>query len=484
MKTPKQLLDLLLAQDGDIYEWGVEVSPSDSNPKAFDCSELVEWGCARLGIKPTMPDGAIYQARHCQKYGLLIPVDKAIHTTGALLFYFSDDPFSGGRPSGAHVAVSQGNGKTFEARSSALGVHAFTAINRGWTHAGLIPGLDYSEPVATPTPTPSPTSTATKPEEVKERKGKHYQVTAEYQLNVRSGPGLDYKVLGEINRGEEVIAPYTRGWLPIIRKDGTTGWVSRKFMKQVPTPGPAGPPSAPGPTPTPTPAPTATPTPTPTPTPAPTATPTPAPAVGGPTAAQLQKIVPPLTAEKADSLTHPLNLAMGEAEINTPLRQAAFIAQVAYESQGFSRFVENLNYRADRLLDVFGKYFTDSEAQEFAHQPEKIANRVYANRLGNSDEASGDGWRYRGRGFIQLTGKDNYREAGKYLHLDLVGQPELVEGLEVGARVAAWYWASRNLNPYADRGQFDTITKRINGGLNGLLDRRAYYKRAKEALGA
>jgi putative chitinase len=175
---------------------------------------------------------------------------------------------------------------------------------------------------------------------------------------------------------------------------------------------------------------------------------------------------------------------MGEAEINTPLRQAAFIAQVAHESQGFSRFVENLNYRADRLLDVFGKYFTDSEAQEFAHQPEKIANRVYANRLGNSDEASGDGWRYRGRGFIQLTGKDNYREAGKYLHLDLVGQPELVEGLEVGARVAAWYWASRNLNPYADRGQFDTITKRINGGLNGLLDRRAYYKRAKEALGA
>ncbi len=461
MKTPKQLLNLLLAQDGDIYDFGVEVSPSESNPEAFDCSELVEWACARLGVKPTMPDGTWVQVRHCQKYNLIIPVKQAIRTAGALLFYFSDDPFTGDRPSCAHVAVSQGNGKTFEARSSKLGVHAFSAYNRGWTHAGLIPGLDYSEPAVTTTPT----STAAKPEDVKERKGRNFQVIAEYQLNVRSGPGIEYTVLGELNHGEEVIVPYTAGWLPILRKDGTTGWVSRKFMKKAPTP-----------------APTVTAKPKPAPTP--TAKPTPAPAAGGPTSAQLQKIVPSLSSEKSDSLTHPLNLAMGEAEINTPLRQAAFIAQVAHESQGFSRFVENLNYRADRLLDVFGKYFTESEAQEFARQPEKIANRVYADRLGNGDEASGDGWRYRGRGFIQLTGKDNYREAGKSLHLDLVGQPELVEGLEIGARVAAWYWTNRNLNPYADRGQFDTITKRINGGLNGLLDRRAYYKRAKEVLGA
>ena len=175
---------------------------------------------------------------------------------------------------------------------------------------------------------------------------------------------------------------------------------------------------------------------------------------------------------------------MGEAEINTPLRQAAFIAQVAHESQGFSRFIENLNYRADRLLNVFSKYFDEDEAQEFARQPEKIANRVYANRLGNGDENSGDGWRYRGRGFIQITGKGNYQEACKFLNLDLVEEPELAEKLEVGSRIAAWYWTSRKLNFNADRGQFDKITKKICGGLTGLKDRRAYYNKAKEILGA
>jgi putative chitinase len=237
-------------------------------------------------------------------------------------------------------------------------------------------------------------------------------------------------------------------------EDDTTGWVSQKFMEEAPKTAPPKP------------------------------TPTPAPAIGGPIPDQLQEIVPSLSDEKADSLIPPLNLAMAEAEINTPLRQAAFIAQVAHESQGFSRFTENLNYRAERLLDVFGKYFTEDEAQEFAHQPEKIANRVYADRLGNGDEGSREGWRYRGRGFIQLTGKDNYREAGKFLKLDLVGKPELAEGLEVAARVAGWYWTSRNLNSYADNGQFDAITKKINGGLIGLNDRRAYYRKAKEVLGA
>ena len=92
MSTPKKLLDLLLAQDGDEYEFGVEVKPSESDPKAFDCAELVEWGCARLGIKPTMPDGSWLQVRHCKKYGLLIPVEQAIRTPGALLFYFSFIP--------------------------------------------------------------------------------------------------------------------------------------------------------------------------------------------------------------------------------------------------------------------------------------------------------------------------------------------------------------------------------------------------------
>ena len=404
--TPKKLLELLLAQDGAEYIFGEEVSSSESNPEAFDCSELVEWGCARLKVKPTMPDGAIYQVRHCQKYDLLLPVEQAIRTAGALLFYFSDDPFSGGRPEGAHVAVSQGNGKTFEARSTKCGVHAFSALNRSWTHAGLIPGLDYSASTA------ETTSTAMGTAEVEEIKGNKYLVTAKYQLNIRSGPGAEYKVLKQLYQGEAVINPDTKSWLPIIMKDGNIGWVSKKFVKETP--------KVPSPEPTPIPA------------------PAPGPTGQGLSPDQLQEIVSSLSAENAKSLISALNPAMTEAQINTPLRQAAFIAQVAYESQGFSRFTENLNYRADRLLDVFGKYFTEDEAQEYAHQPKKIANRVYANRLGNGDEDSGDGWRYRGRGCIQLTGKDNYREAGKFLKLDLVGKPDQAADLDVGARVAAW----------------------------------------------
>ena len=455
MITPKNLLDLLLAQEGDVYVFGVEVSPSESNPKAFDCSELVQWGCARLGIKPSMPDGTIYQVRHCQKYGLLIPVEQAIRTAGALLFAFSDNPFSGGRPEHAHVAVSQGNGKTFEARGRKYGVGAFSALKRDWTHAGLIPGLDYGEPV---TPSPPPPPPDTPPDDVEEINGKNYRVTAENRLNIRAAPGTEYEVLGELAHGEVVIVPNTGGWLPILMEDDTTGWVSQKFVEEAPGPRPPQPPPPPGPG--------------------------PGPASAGISPEQLEDIVPFLSDDRSEVLIPALNRAMSEAGINTPLRQAAFIAQIAHESQGFSRLVENLNYRADRLLDVFGKYFTENEAEEFARQPEKIANRVYANRLGNGDEASGDGWRYRGRGFIQITGKDNYREAGRFLHLDLVDQPDLAEGVEVGARTAAWYWTSRNLNSCADQRQFDTITKKINGGLNGLTDRRAYYKKAKEVLGA
>jgi putative chitinase len=468
MSTPKELLDLLLTQDGDPYVFGFEVSPSDSNPKAFDCSELVEWGCARLGVTPTMPDGATYQVRHCQKYGLIIPVKQAIQTPGALLFAFSDDPFTGDRPDHAHVAVSQGNGKTFEARGRAYGVGTFNAAGRGWTHAGKVPGLNYGEsetsrpPVTTaPGPGPSLPPVTTAPEEVKSR---NYRVTAANSLNIRSGPGTEYEVEGELEHGEVVISPDTADWLPILLEDDSIGWVSRKYVEAAPEKVCAGTAATPDAT--------------------PEAKPGPAPVSGGLTAAQLHQIVPSLSATAADSLTQYLNLAMAEAEINTPLRQAAFLAQVAHESQGLSRFVENLNYSAEGLLDVFGKYFTPDEAEEYARQPEKIADRVYANRLGNGDENSGDGWRYRGRGFIQVTGKDNYRAAGKFLKQPLVDQPESAAALELGARIAAWYWTSRGLNPYADREQFDTITKRINGGLHGLKDRRAYYERAKEVLEA
>lgn len=143
MPTADEFVDLLLTQDGDEYIFGVEVSPDDANPAAFDCSELVEWGLERLGI--AAPDGSWLQCRWVKDNALLTSVDRAALVRGALLFKFSSSPFSGGRPTSAHVAVSQGNHQTIEARSSRHGVGQFSAMGRGWTHAGLVPGLSYEE---------------------------------------------------------------------------------------------------------------------------------------------------------------------------------------------------------------------------------------------------------------------------------------------------------------------------------------------------
>lgn len=142
--TPiEKFVEMALSQEGDDYIFGAEASPSDDNPDAFDCSELVQWSAARVAMDPTVPDGSWYQARHCRNYGLLTTVTAAINTRGALLFKFDGDPFTGGRPSSAHVAISLGDGTTIEARSSRYGVGSFTAIGRGWTHGGLIPGANY-----------------------------------------------------------------------------------------------------------------------------------------------------------------------------------------------------------------------------------------------------------------------------------------------------------------------------------------------------
>ena len=145
MATNSELLNLVISQAGDSYVFGVEVRSSESDPEAFDCSELVEWACARLDVEPRMPDGSWHQARHCRNHNTIIDIDQAIDTAGALLFTFSSSPFEGGRPRRAHVAISQGNGQTFEARSRRYGVGAFRARDRGWTHAGLIPGLEYDD---------------------------------------------------------------------------------------------------------------------------------------------------------------------------------------------------------------------------------------------------------------------------------------------------------------------------------------------------
>ena len=192
----------------------------------------------------------------------------------------------------------------------------------------------------------------------------------------------------------------------------------------------------------------------------------------------------PLAAKVPDSVVDALDAAMRRFEIDTPSRMAAFAAQLAHESGQLQRWTENLNYRWERLRQVFPKYFTsDAEARAFDRKPERIANRVYASRMGNGPEASGDGWRYRGRGPIQLTGRDNYRACGSAIGVDLVGDPDLLATPGPGCLAAAWFWARNGLNALADAGDFVTITRRINGGLNGLAERREFWEQAKEVFG-
>lgn len=170
-------------------------------------------------------------------------------------------------------------------------------------------------------------------------------------------------------------------------------------------------------------------------------------------------------------------------EINTPQRMAAFLAQLGHESANLKVFEENLNYSADALLRVFGKYFkTRAQATAYARNPEKIANLVYANRMGNGDEASGDGWRYRGRGAIQLTGLNNYTDCSEALGEDFVNEPELLAQYPYSIQSAGWFWSENSINWFADRGDIVGMTKRINGGTNGLDHRQALYKRALQVL--
>lgn len=165
--------------------------------------------------------------------------------------------------------------------------------------------------------------------------------------------------------------------------------------------------------------------------------------------------------------------------INTPLRLAHFLAQCAHESAEFTALQEKLNYSAVRLKQVFPKYFPDNLADSYARQPEKIASRIYGNRMGNGDEASGEGYQYRGRGYIQLTGKDNYSAFAQTISDDILHDPDLV-ATKYPLLSAAWFWNTRSLNLLADQGSDDqvvtNITKKVNGGLNGLDDRIQHFK--------
>ena len=179
-----------------------------------------------------------------------------------------------------------------------------------------------------------------------------------------------------------------------------------------------------------------------------------------------------------------LDQLLPDYDINTPLRVAHFIAQCAHESGNFVFIKENLNYRADSLMKTFKRYFPTLElAQQYEKKPEKIANRVYANRMGNSDEASGDGWRYCGRGLIQLTGKDNYTFFAGSLGISVEDASEYLATFEGAAQSACWYWEQNNLNRFADANDVRGLTRAINGGYIGLEDRQKHTEHALHVLG-
>jgi putative chitinase len=172
-------------------------------------------------------------------------------------------------------------------------------------------------------------------------------------------------------------------------------------------------------------------------------------------------------------------------DIDSVERVAAFLAQTAHESGGYRAIKENLNYKAASLNKVWPKYFPTMDiANQYANQPEKIANRAYANRMGNGPEESGDGWKFCGRGLIQLTGKDNYTRYAQSLEISLDEASEHLTTFEGCVQSAAWFWEANNLNQYADKGDILMLTKRINGGTLGLEDRQKHYTHAIEVLRA
>ena len=201
------------------------------------------------------------------------------------------------------------------------------------------------------------------------------------------------------------------------------------------------------------------------------------------TEAQLAKIIPgnQYISEWYDALSS----ILPEYDINTPERVACFLAQTAHESGNYTTLKENLNYRAVTLRKVFPKYFpTDALAESYAGNPAKIASKVYGGRMGNGDEASGDGYKFCGRGLIQLTGKDNYTRFAESLEMDIDEAIEYLETFEGAVQSACWFWETNNLNNFADNNDILGMTKRINGGTIGLEDRQKHYQHALHVFGA
>lgn len=190
----------------------------------------------------------------------------------------------------------------------------------------------------------------------------------------------------------------------------------------------------------------------------------------------LQAICPKTKQSVLAGYVDPLNDVADYYEMNVnPARIAGFLAQTAHESGGFNLIKENLNYSSDGLRKIFGKYFTEDLAKQYARQPEKIANRVYANRMKNGPEESGDGFKFRGRGLIQLTGRDNYTKFAEALEMNIDDTVAYLETPAGAVSSAGWFWDNNRLNSYCDRDDFVGLTKRINGGTIGLEDRQHLY---------
>ena len=197
---------------------------------------------------------------------------------------------------------------------------------------------------------------------------------------------------------------------------------------------------------------------------------------------QLQQIIP--RNSYIDQWCNALNQLLPDYGIDTPQRVAAFLAQCAHESGNFVFLKENLNYKWASLRKVFPKYFpTDELAQAYEKQPQRIANRIYGSRMGNGDEASGDGFRYCGRGLIQLTGRNNYEAFAESIESTPEEVSAYLETFEGAVQSACWFWETNNLNQFADADDIKTMTRRINGGFIGLEDRIKHYEHAKHVFG-
>jgi putative chitinase len=211
----------------------------------------------------------------------------------------------------------------------------------------------------------------------------------------------------------------------------------------------------------------------------------PQPAISGKQVISLEQIKALFPKHKDPSgLTAALNAVLPKYDITGTERVACFLAQCSHESAGFTTFVENLNYSAEGLCKVWPKRFTAATAGAYNRNPEKIANKVYCDRMGNGSEASGEGWKYRGSGFIQITGKDNYTKFSKSCGKSLDDTVEYCRTLPGAVESACWFWSENKLNTrFVDKKDFEGLTKAINGGLTGLTDRQHHYDAAKKLLG-